>query len=66
MFTMIPKIKTWKVSFAMRDGTTRFTTVQAPTKLLARMSADRWLGGPSLHSKKITATVICRRGSIIL
>ena len=66
MTTMIPKVKTWKVSFAMRDGTTRFTTVQAPTKLLARMSADRWLGGPSLHSKKITATVIRPRGSVIL
>lgn len=66
MSTMIPKVKTWKVSFTLRDGTTRFTTVQAPTKLLARMSADRWLGYPSLHSKKVTATVICRRGSIIL
>lgn len=55
---MIPKVKNWKVTFNLRDGSVRSMIVKSPTKMLARMAANEWLGFPAIHSKKITASVV--------
>lgn len=55
---MIPKVKTWKVTFTLDDGTVLFTTVQTVNKMIAKMLANEELGYPSIHSKKITVGLV--------
>lgn len=55
---MIPQVKTWKVTFTLKDGTVLFTTVETINKRFATMLANADLGYPSIHSKKITVGLL--------
>jgi hypothetical protein len=55
---MIPQVKNWKVTFNLRDGTVRSMVVKASTKRFAKAAANEWLGFPTIHSNKITVTVV--------
>lgn len=55
---MIPKVKTWKVTFTMNDGSVRSAEVYAPTKMLAKMVGNQALGYASFNSKKVTVSAL--------
>jgi hypothetical protein len=55
---MIPKVKSWKVTFTLLDGTVLTTTVRTINKRFAKMSANEALGYPSIHSQKVAVSVL--------
>jgi hypothetical protein len=55
---MIPKVKTWKVSFKLVDGTVLTTTVRTINKRFARMSANEALGYPLWNAEKVTVGLV--------
>lgn len=55
---MIPKVKSWKVTFKMKDGRVLTTTVRTINKRFARMSANEALGFPLWYAEKVTVGLI--------
>ena len=55
---MIPKVKTWKVSFTLKDDRVLTTTVNTINKRFAKSIANETLGFPLWFSKKVTVGLI--------
>jgi hypothetical protein len=55
---MIPKVRTWKVSFTLDDSTVLTTTVNTASERFAKSAANEELGYPILRSKKVTVELV--------
>jgi len=55
---MIPKVKSWKVTFTLKDGKVLTTNVRTINKRFAKMSANESLGFPLWYAKKVTVSVV--------
>ena len=55
---MIPKVKTWKVSFTLKDDRVLTTTVNTINKRFAKSIANETLGFPLWFSKKVTVGLV--------
>jgi hypothetical protein len=55
---MIPKVKSWKVTFVKEDGTVLSTVVDTINKRFARSFANERLGYPAYFSKEIRVSLV--------
>ncbi len=55
---MIPKVKTWKVTFVLLDGTVLTKTVDTINRRFAKSLANEALGYPSWNSTKISVSLV--------
>ena len=60
---MIPKVKSWKVTFYKHDGTVLTTIVDTINKRFARWMANENLGYPAFDSSKVSVGLVKTRVS---